>query len=137
MFGGDKRRRGRGMGEIETLLGPRVQVRGDLEFSGGLYIEGTVHGSIRASGDDGVLTLSERGLIEGEVHAPVVIICGQMRGDVYASERIELGDQARVEGNINYTIIEMSAGAMVTGRLIHTETKPKQLSGPDSRPEST
>ncbi|PKM09326.1 MAG: cell shape determination protein CcmA [Gammaproteobacteria bacterium HGW-Gammaproteobacteria-7] len=137
MFGGDKRRRARGMAEIETLIGPRMQVRGDLEFSGGLYIEGTVHGSIRASGDDGVLTLSERGLIEGEIHAPVVIICGQMRGDVYAWERLELGDHARVEGNINYAIIEMSAGAMVTGRLIHMETQPKQLSGPNATPEST
>lgn len=132
MFGGDKRGKGRGMGEIETLIGPRMTIRGDLDFSGGLYVEGTVHGTIRAAGGDAVITISERGLVEGEVHAPTVIVCGQLRGDIHASERVELGDHARVEGDIHYTIVEMAAGAMITGRLIHAEAKPKRLTGPES-----
>lgn len=132
MFGNGKRRHGRGMSEIETLIGPRMRVRGDLEFDGGLYIEGTVHGNIRAEGGDGVLTIAEHGLVEGEIHAPIVIVCGQLRGDVHAGERIELGDKCRVEGDIHYSVVEMAAGAMITGRLIHAGNAPRQLAAPEA-----
>lgn len=132
MFGGDKRKHNRGMAMVETLIGARMKIRGDLDFSGGLYIEGTVNGSIRATGDgDAVLTIADHGLVEGEIQAPVVIICGQLRGDVHASERIELGEHARVEGDIHYNVVEMAAGAMITGRLIHSPDAVRQLTGPE------
>jgi cytoskeletal protein CcmA (bactofilin family) len=116
---------------VETLVGPRAVIRGDINFSGGLYVEGTIYGKVVA--DDGsaaVLTLSEDGRIEGEVRAPVVVISGTMTGDVYASERVELAANARVQGNIHYKVVEMAAGAMITGRLIHAEAPLAQLTGP-------
>ncbi len=133
MFGGDKGRSGRAAPQVavETLIGPRVTVRGDLTFSGGLYVEGRIHGSVVAEeGAEAVLTIAEHGLVEGEVRAPVVIINGQLQGDVHAGERIELAAQARVQGNIYYKVVEMAAGAMITGRLIHGEAPPKRLAGP-------
>lgn len=134
MFGGDKRKNGRGTAQVETLIGARMKIRGDLEFSGGLYIEGTVHGNIRAvSGEDATLTIADNGLVEGEIEAPVVVVCGQLRGNVYAGERIELGDSARVEGDIHYAVVEMAAGAMITGRLVHGQKAPRQLTGPESK----
>ena len=42
-----------------------------------------------------------------------------MVGDVFADERVELASKARVQGNIHYQVVEMSAGAQLTGRLIH------------------
>lgn len=132
IFGSDKRKHGRGMASVETLIGARMKIRGDLEFSGGLYVEGVVSGSIRATGDDeAVLTIADHGLVEGEIHAPVVIICGQLRGDAHASERIELGEHARVEGDLHYSVVEMAAGAMITGRLIHSPDAQRQLTGPE------
>jgi cytoskeletal protein CcmA (bactofilin family) len=132
MFGGEKSKPGRPAAGVETLIGARVTIRGDVHFSGGLYIEGKVHGAVVA--DEGaaeaVLTVSENGNIHGEVRAPHIVVNGQLQGDVYASERIELGAQARVQGNIHYKVIEMAAGAMVTGRLIHAEQMPKQLPRP-------
>jgi cytoskeletal protein CcmA (bactofilin family) len=68
-----------------------------------------------------VITLAEQGSIEGEVRAPVVVINGRLVGDVYAEERIELAAKARVQGNLYYKVVEMSAGAQLTGRLIHAD----------------
>ena len=120
---------------METLLGPRVEIRGDLRFSGGLYVEGRVFGSVVAEDDaDAVLTLAASGRIQGEVRAPVVVINGHMQGDVYASERVELAANARVQGNIHYKVVEMAAGAMITGRLIHADAPLAQLTGPDTAP---
>lgn len=109
-------------GHIDTLVGPQVVVRGDLHFSGGLLVEGRVIGRIIAQeGEAAVLTLSEHGCIEGEVRAPVVIINGQLVGDVHAIERVELAAKARVQGDVHYKVVEMAAGSTLTGRLIHVD----------------
>jgi len=108
---------------VDTLIGPQVVFRGDMEFSGGLYIEGRIVGSVTAiPGERAVLMLSEHGVIEGEVRAPVVMLDGRLEGDVHASERVELAAKARVQGNVHYRVVEMHAGAQVTGRLVHTES---------------
>jgi cytoskeletal protein CcmA (bactofilin family) len=132
MFGDKNKAGGRAGHAMETLIGPRVTMRGDVNFSGGLYVEGRIVGKVLA--DDGsaaVLSVAENGIVEGEVRAPVVVICGQLRGDVHASERIELHANARVQGNIYYKVVEMAAGAMLTGRLIHADAPLAQLTGPD------
>lgn len=110
-------------GQVDTLIGPQVVFRGDIEFSGGLYVEGRVIGKIVAQeGQKATLTLAEGGAIEGEVHAPVVVINGALTGDVYAAERVELAPKARVQGNVHYKVVEMSAGSTLTGRLIHADS---------------
>lgn len=134
MFGNDKGKTARaGNGSVETLLGARVRIRGDVFFSGGIYVEGTVQGGVFAEegSTDAVLTLADTGVIEGEVRAPHIIINGQLHGDVYASQRIELGPKARVQGNVHYQVVEMAAGAMLTGRLIHGDAPQKQLPKPE------
>ena len=105
-----------------------------MEFSGGLYVDGAIEGAVTAASDasGAVLTLAEAGRIEGEVRAPVILLNGTLIGDVHASQRVELGPTARVEGNIYYTVVEMMAGATLTGRLIHSDGKPRQLTGPGS-----
>ena len=109
---------------IDTLIGPQVTIHGDLVFSGGLYVEGRIHGKVIAEeGERAVLTLAEQGRIEGEVQVPVVILNGELQGDVYAAERVELAAKARVLGNVHYKVVEMRAGAILTGRLIHVDAE--------------
>ena len=109
---------------IDTLIGPDMTIRGDLEFSGGLYVEGRIVGKVLAiEGRPASLVLAEAGTIEGEVHVPVVIVNGTLNGDVHAGERVELAQKARVEGNVHYSVVEMSAGAQLTGRLVHVQSQ--------------
>lgn len=112
----------RGGQAVDTLIGNQVTITGDVTFSGGLYVEGRIIGKVVAQdGQPAVLTLSDLGSIEGEVRAPVVVINGQLIGDVHALEKVELEANARVQGNVHYRVVEMSAGAQLTGRLIHAE----------------
>jgi cytoskeletal protein CcmA (bactofilin family) len=109
-------------GQVDTLIGPQVIIRGDFHFSGGLYVEGRIIGKVIASsGEPAQVTLAETGVIEGEVRAPNVIINGQLVGDAYG-EQVEMHPKARVNGNVHYRVIEMVAGSTLTGRLIHTES---------------
>jgi cytoskeletal protein CcmA (bactofilin family) len=109
-------------GPVDTLIGPQVVIHGDILFSGGVYVDGRIIGKVIAQdGERAVLTLAERGSIEGEVYAPVVVINGRLSGDVFASERVALAAKARVAGNVHYRVVEMTAGSVLTGSLIHLE----------------
>lgn len=115
-------------GQIDTLIGPQVVIRGDLQFSGGLHIEGRVIGKLFAEeGQPAVLTLSEHGIVEGEIHSPVVVVNGRIDGDIHASERVELASKARVQGNVHYKVVEMAAGSVLTGRLLHVEAAQAEI----------
>ncbi|WP_428100045.1 bactofilin family protein [Candidatus Rariloculus sp.] len=108
---------------ITTLVGADTRVRGDVEFTGGFHVDGYIKGNIKAVGDErSVLSISERGCVEGVVIAPHVLLNGTVKGDVHASERLELGTKARIIGNIQYKLIGLEIGAEVNGKLIHADT---------------
>ena len=110
-------------GNVDTLIGAQVVIRGDIQFSGGLYVEGRIIGKVQADeGASAVLILAESGSIEGEVRVPVVMLNGQLNGDVHAAEKVELASKARVTGNVHYKVVEMNAGAQLTGRLVHADS---------------
>ncbi len=112
---GKKRRTAR----IDSLIGQNTELRGDVIFSGGLHVDGKIKGNVLAEEAGSLLTLSDQGVIEGEVRVPSVLLNGQVIGDVHAKERIELAANARVSGNVYYNLIEMAIGAEVNGKLVH------------------
>jgi len=113
---------------IKTLVGADTRVHGDIEFSGGFLVDGYVKGNVKAAKDSqSTLSISERGCVEGAVMVPHVLLNGTVRGDVRATERVELGPRARVIGNVQYKLIEMAIGAEVNGKLIHeSESTPAE-----------
>ena len=112
-------KKSRNQAAIGTLVGAETLIHGDVEFAGGCHIDGYVKGNVRAGDPGGVLSVSERGCVEGSVVAPHVQLNGTVKGDVRATERVVLGPKARVIGNVQYKLIEMSIGAEVNGKLIH------------------
>jgi cytoskeletal protein CcmA (bactofilin family) len=105
---------------IQSLVGAETRVHGDIEFSGGFLVDGYVKGNVKAVKDErSTLSISERGCVEGTVMVPHVFLNGTVKGDVRATERVELGPKARVIGNVQYKLIEMAIGAEVNGKLIH------------------
>lgn len=105
---------------IDTLVGSNSKVNGDLHFTGGCHIDGTVKGSVTADSDNNAaLSISEDGAVEGGVTVPYVVLNGIVRGDVVAGQRVELGPTARVIGNVYYNLIEMAIGAEINGKLVH------------------
>ena len=107
--------------KIDTLIGEYTEFTGDITFSGGLHVDGVVTGNITAEADsNSVLSLSEQGTIEGEVHVPYNIIDGTVIGNVYSSEHVELEAKSRITGDVYYSLLEISSGAQISGRLVHT-----------------
>ena len=105
---------------IDTLVGQGTEINGDLEFSGGLHVDGKINGNVVAEdGSSAILILSEFGRIEGDVKAPNMVLNGEIVGDVYGSTRVELAPKSRIKGSVYYNLIEMAIGAEVNGGLVH------------------
>ena len=123
--------------ETTSLIASGTQIRGDVQFSGRLHVDGKIDGAIRGDGAQAMLTLSEHAVVTGEVQAPHIVVDGAITGDVTASERLELASNARVEGNVYYKLLEMSAGAQINGKMVHRAEPPRQLAKPvvESEPE--
>ncbi len=122
MWGNEKEQRSgkSNSASVDTLVGRQTELQGDIRFSGGLHIDGTVKGKIMADSDkNATLSISESGRIEGDVRVPNLVLNGIIEGDVHVTQRITLSAHARVNGDVYYKVIEMSSGAMVNGQLVH------------------
>lgn len=124
MFSGDKKQGGKG-GRIDTLIGRGTRISGDLRFSGGLHVDGEIHGNVSSDGSsDSMLSLSQHGVIKGEVHVSHLTLNGTVEGDVHADQGLELGPQARITGDVYYNLVEIAVGATVNGKLVHKPLGP-------------
>jgi len=114
------RKRKRKATRIDTLVGQHTEVVGDVKFTGGLHVDGTIKGNVIADNDGrSMLSLSEQGTIEGEVKVPYLVLNGVVIGNVHGGEHVELSSKAKITGNVYYNLIEMAIGAEVNGKLVH------------------
>ena len=105
---------------MDTLIGRQTEIIGDVNFSGGLHVDGRIKGNVASTSDkSSSLSVSESGVIEGNVKVSNVVVNGRIAGEVRASERLTLGSKARVVGDVRYRILQMEAGALVNGQLIY------------------
>jgi cytoskeletal protein CcmA (bactofilin family) len=121
---------------IDTLIGAGTRIHGDVEFSGGLHLDGHIHGNVTSVREaDASLSVGESGGIEGSVAVRNIVLNGIVTGDIDATDRVELGSKARVLGNVRYSIIESAVGAQINGNLIHRTSDGSAVEHPASTDE--
>jgi len=103
-----------------TLISSETTITGDITFTGQLDIEGTVVGSVQTASGDAVLRVVSGGRVAGEIKVSHATVNGKVEGDVHSSERLVLSEQAVIDGDVYYNLIEMAAGAKVNGGLRHS-----------------
>ena len=104
---------------VDTLIGVNSILQGDLEFSGGLRVDGHIKGHITAlDSNNGTLVLSEAGQVEGNINVPHVIINGKVKGNINSSGHVELQSRCEVYGDVHYKAVEMELGASINGSLV-------------------
>lgn len=112
----------------DTIVGSNAEFVGNITFSKILKISGTVKGNIESTEDgDAKIIIDEKGLVEGDVTAPVVILQGEVNGNVHSSTKMEIDATALITGNVYYDILEMHGGSTVNGNLIRNKGKTQGL----------
>ena len=107
---------------LESLVAASMTINGDVECSSGLRVDGRINGNVTGAPDaNGLLVLSEHGVINGSVRAWDAVINGTIAGDLEVEHFVELQPGARVTGNITYRQLQLECGAAVEGRLTCAE----------------
>lgn len=117
--------------KLETRIGETTSIAGDIRFTGVLRIYGSVTGDLTAEGSDAVLILENQGSIKGEVRVANLYINGNIEGNVYVAETIELFQGACVHGDVHYNLLDMAVGAEVNGRLLKDDMLKPSLPEPE------
>jgi len=105
---------GHGKDEVETVVGPSVNVEGDFSSEGNIVVKGTVSGSVNTSR---LLTVEEGAKIFANIKAGNAYISGSIKGSVRVSERLELTATAQISGDIACKILSVESGALVQGKV--------------------
>jgi cytoskeletal protein CcmA (bactofilin family) len=122
------RRDSKPQNRIDSLIGATTRIEGNVFFSGGLRVDGSVRGNVAGLPDQpATLVVSEQARIDGEVQAAHVVVNGTINGPVDSRETLELQAGSRVKGDIHYKSIEIQQGAVIEGRLVHHAAEVKAV----------
>ncbi len=96
-------------------IGKSVVVKGELSGSEDLTIDGVVEGKIELK--EHVLTVGPNGKIKAKISAKVVIVLGEVVGDVTATQKLDIRENGSVDGDIVSPRIAMAEGAHFRGSV--------------------
>lgn len=113
---------------IKSLIAEGTKIEGNMTFSDGLRVDGSIVGNVLASdGGASILVISDSASITGEITADHIIVNGTVKGPIHARHMLELQPKARIEGDVEYAALEMHQGALIAGQLrpmLDSEEKP-------------
>ncbi len=106
---------------VSGFLGSQTEFQGKLAFSGVVHLDGHFTGEIISRG---TLVVGKDSVVQAQVHANVLKIAGEVRGDLIATERIELYPPAKVYGNIRTPSLVVEEGVIFEGTCSMSTLQP-------------
>ena len=99
-------------GELSAFIDEASEIEGKYTFSGTVMINGKLRGEIQSND---TLIVGEKGVIHATIRAGIVLVSGEIVGNVVGLERVELRGTARVSGDIEAPIVVVDEGVMFEG----------------------
>jgi cytoskeletal protein CcmA (bactofilin family) len=101
--------------ETTARIGASIVVRGEMTAQEDVLIAGRIEGTIRIEGHR--VTVGPGAQVVADIHAREVVVAGQVLGNIFASDRVDLRETADMEGNVATPLLKMSDGAAFRGRI--------------------
>ena len=98
-----------------TNIGPEIRINGELSSDESLRLDGHIKGQIVLR--EAELTIGQTARVEADVRGMRVLVLGTVQGNIHATDRIELGATATVNGSLSANKIVIVEGARFTGRV--------------------
>ena len=95
-----------------SILGPELEIHGDVKVSGSLLIYGKVFGNIKSNG---TIQTANGSVINGNISARDASISGKVDGDLDVEKKVTLGDTSYLSGNLKASILTIEEGAKFDG----------------------
>ena len=100
--------------DVETVVGPSVNVEGDFASEGNIVVQGTVSGSVKTSK---LLTVEQGAKIFANVHAGNAMVSGSIKGNIKIDDRLDLSSTAQIGGDVMCSVLSVEAGALIHGKI--------------------
>ena len=101
------------MANPTNVLSSGIEITGSIRFSNDMIIDGKIDGEITS--DKGKVTIGENATVKGDISAGEVKVYGHIEGKI-TSQRCELKDKSRINGDIKSKVFSMEEGAALSGR---------------------
>ena len=124
------RKKDEGSGELEGFLDEGSSFSGEVTFHDTLRIDGKFEGAVRSGN---TLIVGESADVNAEVDVAVVSVSGRIRGNVRASERVELHPTARAECSLDCKVLVVHEGALFDGQCAMGGKKTPREVSPNDR----
>lgn len=112
-------------GASTATIGKTVQIRAQLSSQEDLYIDGDVEGSVDVR--EHKVTVGPHGKVRAGIRAREVVILGSVKGNIEASDRIEIRKDAQLVGDIKTARINIEDGAYFKGGIDIARPEPAQV----------
>ena len=99
---------------IQTFLGPQTTLEGTLTFTGTVRLDGHFSGNIESDG--GTIIVGKKAVIDANISVHTATVSGEVKGNINATDRIELRPPARVYGDLNAPVVLIDEGVVFDGK---------------------
>lgn len=103
--------------DIDSLIGARMSIRGDIQCKGTLRVLGTLDGKVNCE-SDAALVVDATGTVTGTIHATHLLVWGRVVGPVTSSQSIEIHPGAAVVGDVSFRELAIYPGGVLDGLLL-------------------
>lgn len=117
----------------QTVIGPKVSIKGEITANEPIRIEGSVEGDIHSQE---AVYIGAQGTVTADVRAKEIQVLGKVTGNLQASGKIHLGGHARVEGDVTTPRLVVEENAFILGRITMIDQEKKQKTPSSPSPES-
>ena len=98
--------------KMSSILGPELEIKGDVKVTGSLLIYGKVFGDIESQG---TVRIAKGSQVKGNIKAKDAAISGKVEGDVNVDSKVTLGDTSLLTGNLQAATLTIEEGAKFDG----------------------
>lgn len=116
--------------DLTAFIDEGSEIEGKFTFSGTVMLNGRLRGEI-VSNDS--LIVGEKGVVNASIRAGIVLISGEVVGNITASERVELRGSARVYGDVEAPVVVVEEGVLFEGHCRMTKARPAEPVQPPAR----
>jgi len=111
-------------GDLTAFIDEGSQIEGKYTFEGTVMLNGRFSGEIHTKD---TLIVGEKGVVNASIRAGMVIISGEVVGNVLATERVELRGTARVFGDVEAPVVVVEEGVLFEGHCKMTKGRQPEL----------
>jgi cytoskeletal protein CcmA (bactofilin family) len=118
----------------QATIGKSLVVKGEVSGSESLYIDGKVEGAINLPGNR--VTVGRNGQVAANITAREVVVLGKVRGNIQASDRVDIRSEGSLTGDVAAARISIEDGAFFKGGIdIRKPGDTKNGAAPTHTPE--